>query len=100
MPEPLFQLRNITKQYGERRVLDVAALDIEEGEIVAIVGPSGAGKSTLLRLLNFLEEPSSGRIYFAGTWFDNAAAPPVPEPAPLAPAPWHRAGSYRPVRPA
>lgn len=78
MPEPLFQLRNITKQYGERRVLDVAALDIEEGEIVAIVGPSGAGKSTLLRLLNFLEEPSSGRIYFAGTWFDNAAAPPVP----------------------
>jgi tungstate transport system ATP-binding protein len=62
-------MRQLRKAYGEpnpRLVLDVEALDIEAGEIFAIVGPSGAGKSTLLRLLNFLERPTSSTIEFEG----------------------------------
>jgi tungstate transport system ATP-binding protein len=67
--EPIYRLRNLTRAYGERRVLDVDVLEVYKGEILAIVGPSGAGKSTLLRLLNFLEPPSSGEIVFQGALF-------------------------------
>lgn len=64
--EPIFELRVLVRQYGARSVLNLDALDIFDGEILALVGPSGAGKSTLLRLLNFLEPPSSGRIRYRG----------------------------------
>jgi tungstate transport system ATP-binding protein len=72
----LYQLRAVTRKYGERRVVDVDALDIERGEILGLVGPSGSGKSTLLRLLNFLEPPTSGTILFDGQ--------PIPAELPLA----------------
>lgn len=66
----LYTLEQVRHAYGvgpaARTVLDIAALDIRAGEILAIVGPSGAGKSTLLRLLNFLETPSSGRLGYDG----------------------------------
>jgi len=65
----LYRLRQVRQAYGEpapRVVLDLEALDIEAGEVLAVVGPSGAGKSTLLRLLNFLERPTSGTIEFDG----------------------------------
>ncbi len=75
MREPLYKLREITKQYGKRSVLKVEELDIRRGEILALVGPSGAGKSTLLRLLNFLETPSAGVIHFHGQDFDRANQP-------------------------
>jgi tungstate transport system ATP-binding protein len=60
----IYQLRDVTKVYEGRTVLAVEQLDIRQGEVFALVGPSGAGKSTLLRLLNFLEDPTSGRICF------------------------------------
>jgi tungstate transport system ATP-binding protein len=63
---PLYQLRNLRMTYGPRTVLDITALDIASGEILAIVGPSGAGKSTLLRLLNFLEPVSAGTLSYVG----------------------------------
>ncbi|HTP11393.1 MAG TPA: phosphate ABC transporter ATP-binding protein [Anaerolineae bacterium] len=62
----LYQLRDLQHRYGERTVLDLPTLDIERGEILAIVGPSGSGKSTLLRLLQFLEPPTCGSITFDG----------------------------------
>jgi tungstate transport system ATP-binding protein len=62
----LYQLRDLMHRYDERIILDLPALDIERGEILAIVGPSGSGKSTLLRLLQFLEAPTSGTITFDG----------------------------------
>lgn len=62
--DPLYRLRGVQKGYAGRTVLDLNALDILPGEILAIVGPSGAGKSTLLRLLNFLEVPDRGEIQF------------------------------------
>lgn len=64
--EQCYELREVTKQYGGRRVLDITTLDIRRGEIVVLVGPSGAGKSTLLRMLNFLEPPTTGCIRYHG----------------------------------
>jgi len=76
MIEPIYQLRDLAKEYNSRRVLSVERLDIRQGEIFALVGPSGAGKSTLLRLLNFLEPPTGGSIRFLGAEFN--ASRPVP----------------------
>ena len=70
----LYQLRDIQHRYGDRTVLDLPALDIQHGKILAIVGPSGSGKSTLLRLLQFLEAPTNGSISFDGDIIDGRAA--------------------------
>jgi tungstate transport system ATP-binding protein len=63
----VYSLRDITKAYNGRKVLQVEHLDVYQSEILALVGPSGAGKSTLLRLLNFLEPPSEGAMHFLDT---------------------------------
>lgn len=58
----MIKVRNLKKQFGNVLVLNDINLDIETGEVVAIIGPSGSGKSTLLRCLNLLEEPNGGII--------------------------------------
>ncbi|KMY52189.1 amino acid ABC transporter ATP-binding protein [Peribacillus loiseleuriae] len=58
----MIKVRNLKKQFGNVLVLNDINLDIEKGEVVAIIGPSGSGKSTLLRCLNLLEEPNGGTI--------------------------------------
>jgi putative ABC transport system ATP-binding protein len=50
-----------------KRLVDNITLSIERGEVLAITGPSGAGKSSFLRLLNRLDEPTSGTVYLEGT---------------------------------
>jgi tungstate transport system ATP-binding protein len=65
--KPLYTLKNVTQQYNGRFVLNISSIDVRQGEILALVGPSGAGKSTLLRLLNFLEQPTTGDIEFEGS---------------------------------
>lgn len=62
----LYRLESVRHRYGSRLVLDVPALEVREGETLAVLGPSGAGKTTLLRLLQFLESPSSGELLFDG----------------------------------
>ena len=64
----LISVKQLVKEYnhGTVHALDGCALDIHQGEVVAIIGPSGSGKSTLLRSLNMLEEPTSGAIFFDG----------------------------------
>ena len=56
------EIRGLCKKYGSNVVLDHVDLDIEEGDVVAIIGPSGTGKSTLLRSINLLEKPEEGTI--------------------------------------
>ena len=62
--------RGLVKTFGEgrvaRRVLDGADLDVEAGEVVAVLGRSGSGKSTLLHLLGGLDRPQAGSIELAG----------------------------------
>ena len=53
-------------RYGARDVLDVPALDVRRGEILAVVGPNGSGKSTLLRVAGLVETPSAGEVRVAG----------------------------------
>ncbi len=62
----LIQVENLTKVYGEKIALRNIDLKIDRGDYFAVVGPSGAGKTTFLRLLDLLDEPSSGRILFDG----------------------------------
>ena len=55
-------VEQLTKQFKGQVVLNGIDLEVKEGEVIAIIGPSGSGKTTLLRCLNFLEQPTSGRI--------------------------------------
>ena len=63
---PLVALRNISKRYGRHVVLDGVDLEVEPGEVVAVIGRSGSGKSTLLRCINGLETIDSGEIVVNG----------------------------------
>ncbi|MBW9052197.1 phosphonate ABC transporter ATP-binding protein [Rhizobium mesosinicum] len=62
----MFELKNVTRRFGKKLAVDSVTLDIPQGQMVGIIGRSGAGKSTLLRMINRLQEPSSGTIHFAG----------------------------------
>ena len=66
----MLELKNITKKFGDRTILDHLNLEIPTGEILAIVGPSGSGKTTLLRCLSGLETPESGSFLLNGQPFD------------------------------
>ena len=65
--EPLIQVQNLGKSFGDIHVLKGINVNIYKGDVVFVVGPSGSGKSTFLRCLNLLEEPTQGQIYFEGT---------------------------------
>jgi putrescine transport system ATP-binding protein len=63
---PFLQIRRVVKQFDEVFAVDDVSLDIQQGEIFALLGSSGCGKSTLLRMLAGFEVPTSGQIMLAG----------------------------------
>ena len=63
----MITIKNLNKSFGDVHVLKGIDLEMDKGEIMAIVGPSGSGKSTLLRCMNLLEVPTEGEIIFEGT---------------------------------
>ncbi|MGY3913405.1 amino acid ABC transporter ATP-binding protein [Aeromonas piscicola] len=69
---PLLELKLVSKQFGQNRVLDRVSLSVRAGEVIVILGPSGCGKSTLLRTLNGLEPIQRGEIRFDGVLLDGA----------------------------
>ncbi|GAB1534971.1 amino acid ABC transporter ATP-binding protein [Geovibrio sp. ADMFC3] len=64
--QPMVQMKNLHKYFGENEVLKGIDIDVERSEVVAVIGPSGSGKSTLLRCVNRLEESTEGEIYIEG----------------------------------
>ena len=60
-------IKNLHKSFGENKILKGIDFELKEGERVVVLGPSGSGKSTFLRCINWMEEPTSGEIYFNGT---------------------------------
>jgi phospholipid/cholesterol/gamma-HCH transport system ATP-binding protein len=66
MPQPLIELKGVTKAFGDQVVLDHIDLAVKRGEALAIIGPSGTGKSTILRVIAGLLLPDAGEIYVQG----------------------------------
>jgi molybdopterin-binding protein len=64
------ELKDLTKAYGGKIVLDTITLQIHEGEILALLGPNGSGKTTILRILAFIENPTEGEVTFQGELVD------------------------------
>lgn len=63
---PFIRIKNLCKNYGDHEVLKDISIDINKGEVIAIIGPSGCGKSTFLRSVNLLERPTSGNVIVDG----------------------------------
>ena len=59
-------MEHVNKYFGDLHVLKDVNLEVKEGEKLVIIGPSGSGKSTTVRCMNFLEEPTSGRVLVDG----------------------------------
>ena len=70
----MLEIRDVKKAFDGHTVLDGISLNVEKGDVTAILGPSGSGKTTFLRCLNFLERADSGTMVFDGEQFDLRAA--------------------------
>ncbi len=70
--EPIIQIDNVHKTFGQIEALRGVSLEVAKGEVVVVIGPSGSGKSTMLRCINRLEEYDSGHIIVDGISLDSA----------------------------
>ncbi len=66
----MLNIKHIKKSFGDLHVLKDVDLDVEQGDVVAILGPSGSGKTTLLRCINFLETANEGTMTFDGVTYE------------------------------
>ncbi|GAA0325509.1 amino acid ABC transporter ATP-binding protein [Morganella psychrotolerans] len=67
----MISLKNVSKWYGQFRVLTDCSTDVKKGEVVVVCGPSGSGKSTLIKTVNGLEPVQEGEIFVDGTQVNN-----------------------------
>ncbi|MBR3257209.1 ATP-binding cassette domain-containing protein [Candidatus Saccharibacteria bacterium] len=65
--EAIVRLENVSKSFGDKKIIKSLTLDIFEGEFLTLLGPSGCGKTTVLRLISGLESVSSGKVYISGS---------------------------------
>ncbi len=65
--DPIIQVYDVTKRFGDHKVLKGVSFKVYPKDVVCIIGASGSGKTTMLRCMNMLETPTSGRIFFNGT---------------------------------
>ncbi len=77
-PQPIIQIRNVSKRFGKVTAVDDVTLDIMAGEFFVLLGPSGCGKTTLLRMIAGFELPSEGQILIDGQ--DMSMVPPNKRP--------------------
>lgn len=66
MRTPFLEIKNLTKKFGLKKVIEDVNLNVNSGEILSLVGPSGSGKTTFLRCLAGLEQVSEGNIFLNG----------------------------------
>jgi lipooligosaccharide transport system ATP-binding protein len=66
MTTPLFEVRALSKRYGEATVVDALSFHIDPGECLGVIGPNGAGKTTTIRMCLGLTEPDGGEIHALG----------------------------------
>ena len=64
--ETIIKVNELCKNFGSNKVLNGIDIEINKGDVIAVIGPSGCGKSTFLRCLNCMEDPTGGTIYFRG----------------------------------
>jgi ABC-2 type transport system ATP-binding protein len=64
--QPVVEIRNLSKQYGDFSALDNLSLDVHRGQILGFIGPNGAGKTTTIKILVGLAKPTSGTAKIAG----------------------------------
>ena len=62
----IVEIKNVSKNFGQKVALDDVSLEIPEGKIFGLLGPNGAGKTTLIRIINRITIPSSGQVFFQG----------------------------------
>ena len=60
----MLRIEGLTRRFGGKIAVDDVSLSINKGAFVGVIGRSGAGKSTILRMINRLQEPSSGKVLF------------------------------------
>jgi ABC-type polar amino acid transport system ATPase subunit len=68
----MIEVNNLICRFGDITALDSLSLNVDKGQVVAVIGPSGSGKSTLLRCLNALERFQSGEVIIGGTKVDKS----------------------------
>ena len=66
MPEPILQMKGITKRFGPVTALENVNFDLFEGEVLALIGENGAGKSTLMKILGGVHQPTEGYLTVDG----------------------------------
>ena len=64
--EPILEVKNVVKQYGNYTALNNVSLSVPRGSIYGLLGPNGAGKTSLIRIINQITMPDSGQVFLDG----------------------------------